>query len=105
MAEQLTILGQMLVSIGEGAGDIEIEEAAAAYLQGRYYDWIRTAQEGRGSPQSVWEDVGPTILGRCRAIGERAASTSAVITASGIEQACIQIETESDTPMCPIKQP
>jgi hypothetical protein len=105
MAEPLTILGQMLLSIGQGASDAEIEEAAAAYLHGRYYDWIRTAQEGRGSPQSVWEDVGPTILGRCRAIGERAAASAAVITASGIEQACIQIETESETPMCPIRQP
>ncbi len=106
MPSQETIYGEMLFAIGQGAGGASLDQAAAEYLEGHGYAWIVTSQPGRGTPQDSWGTIGSGILDSCRAIGALAASLagSGSISASNMEDACLEVEGESGTPWCPSAQ-
>ncbi len=106
MPSQNTIYGEMLFAIGQGAGGASLDEGAAAYLENHGYAWIVTSQPVRGTPESSWGTIGGGILDRCREIGALAASLAGggSISASVIESACLQVESESGTPWCPSAQ-
>ncbi|HXU33256.1 MAG TPA: hypothetical protein VN851_22030 [Thermoanaerobaculia bacterium] len=106
MPSQATIYGEMLFAIGQGAGGVSLEPAAAAYLENHGYAWIVTSQPGRGTPQDSWSTISGGILNCCRAIGAEAASLSGgdPISAANMESACLTAEAESGTPWCPSVQ-
>ncbi|HXU46043.1 MAG TPA: hypothetical protein VN783_10995 [Thermoanaerobaculia bacterium] len=106
MPSQLTIFSLMLFAAGQGAGEATLSDEAAAYLHDRYYAWIVTEQPGRGSPLTAWAVIGTEVLACAFAVGQTAAAASGggEIGQTEIEDACIDVETESGTYYCPIAQ-
>ena len=98
------IMAQVYVAFGQGTGAIRVSQEAALELHRWYYNAI--------TPDVVtnWGAWALQVLDRIRAIGSLAAlkailQGSPTITVMQVYESAVQVQAESDTPICPLVPP
>ena len=94
------IMAQVYVAFGQGTGAIRVSQEAALEVHRWYYNAITPAVV------ADWGTVALQVLDRIRAIGSLAAlkailQGSPTITAMQVYDSAVQVQLESDTPICP----
>ena len=95
------IMAQVYVAFGQGTGAIRVSQEAALELHRWYYNAITPAVV------ADWGITALQVLDRIRAIGSLAAlkailQGSPTITVMLVYEAAVQVQLESDTPICPL---
>ena len=95
------IMAQVYVAFGSGTGAIRVSQEAALELHRWYYNAITPAVV------ADWGNVALQVLDRIRAIGSLAAlkailQGSPTITVMQVYESAVQVQLESDTPICPL---
>ena len=98
------IMAQIWIAFGQGTGAVRVSQDAAMELHRWYYDAI-TDEIVEG-----WGTTALQLLDRIRAIGSLSALTaiqqgSPTVGATMVYDAALQVQLQSDTPLCPPPPP
>lgn len=94
------IMAQIWIAFGQGTGALRVSQDAALELRRWYYEAITD------EIVESWESWALQVLDRIRAIGSLSALSaiqqgSPTISATMVHQAAVQVQLQSDTPLCP----
>jgi hypothetical protein len=97
-------MAQVYVAFGQGAGAVRVSQEAALELHRWYYNAITE------DVVTNWGSWALQVLDRIRAIGSLAALKatelgSPTITVTQVYESALQVQVQSDTPICPSPPP